>query len=187
METIHFHIAHTRDFLRTTSFQLEPYLNDLFVGEFCEMFSDVHSPVTLTLDFKLQCAYKHNITSDTRSPQLNLWQQVKAELFVNNLDIDKLNSLNETILQCQENKHITQTDLDTLVENFNDIIFENAETSFGYKMQSYDVFSCFCHFPIGQVRYLIISIPDLCLLSSFYTKYFLIKMLKAFKALKSAQ
>ena len=116
-----------------SSAQLVPYLNDLFVGEFCEMFSDVHCPVTLTLDFKLQCANKHNITSETPSPQLNLWQQDKAELFVNNLNIEKLNSLNETILQCQENKHITQTDLDTLVENFNDIIFVNAETSFGYK------------------------------------------------------
>ena len=97
------------------------------------MFSDVHCPVTLTLDFKLQCANKHNITSDTPSPQLNLWQQDKAELFVNNLNIEKLNSLNETILQCQENKHITQTDLYTLVENINGIIFVNAETSFGYK------------------------------------------------------
>ena len=36
-------------------------------------------------------------------------------------------------MQCQENRHITQTDLDTLVENFNDIIFVNTETSFGYK------------------------------------------------------
>ena len=66
-------------------------------------------------------------------PQLNLWQQDKAELFVNNLNIEKLNSLNETILHCQQNKQITQTDLNTLVENFNDIIFVNAETSFGYK------------------------------------------------------
>ena len=72
-----------------SSAQLVPYLNDLFVEEFCEMFSDVHCPVTLTLDFKLQCANKHNITSDTPSPKLNLWQQDKAELFVNNLNIEK--------------------------------------------------------------------------------------------------
>ena len=35
-----------------------------------------------------------------------------------------------------------------------------------------DVFLCFCHFPItcgvlGKVRYLIVSIPDLCLLSYY--------------------
>ena len=35
-----------------------------------------------------------------------------------------------------------------------------------------DVFLCFCHFPngvLGQVWYLIVSIPDLCLLLYFYS------------------
>ena len=40
-----------------------------------------------------------------------------------------------------------------------------------------DVFLCFCHFPIsygvmGQVRYLIVSIPDHCLLPYFFLHCF---------------
>ena len=69
-------------------------LVDLEILEFSTLFSDVHTPFTLTLKKSIPLVKMLMLASS----QMNLlqkkvkkWEQEKASIFQNNIDIDKLN------------------------------------------------------------------------------------------------
>lgn len=111
-----------------SSANLLPTIDSLYVHEYCPMLSDVHCAVSLTLniDPKYICCCQ-KITERKQK----VWDKSKAEAFIQNINIDEVNKLDENLDQLQNRENVNQVDIDKLVEHVSAIFSSSAEESFG--------------------------------------------------------
>ena len=66
-------------------------LVDLEILEFSTLFSDVHTPFTLTEHSRCEDVDAGVIPNESSTEKVKKWEQEKSSIFQNNIDIDKLN------------------------------------------------------------------------------------------------
>lgn len=115
------------------SYELLPFIVDLNVIEFSGLFSDVHSPVVLNMLFQLdECETNDSIrdVNDT-AKKIKKWDENKKNDFIENIDLDKVEHLLQSISEKSENETISLDEVNILVNSFNNIVIESAEIVFG--------------------------------------------------------
>ena len=122
----------TIDYFLTTA-NLFPYIEYFTVNDFCPLLSDCHNPVSLRLSIRGEIGiYENsNVSKNSCTDKLKLWDSKKANTFNENLNNDKINEILQhvTVLETKINK--TQMDIDQVVNEINDNFLESVETSFG--------------------------------------------------------
>ncbi|VDI16015.1 Hypothetical predicted protein [Mytilus galloprovincialis] len=109
-------------------------INEMLVHDFSSLYSDVHSPLSLTMLFKQTCAIDKNINVETCADQnvkkINKWDTEKENEFVESIDRNKLSEL-ESELNMLETSILAKENIDKVVEQVNAIILESAEKVLG--------------------------------------------------------
>jgi len=103
----------------------------LQTNEFCELYSDVHCPIEITLRTKqIQNEMVAN-TRENQSPTIKLWEQCKAENFVENLDVLKIADIEVQIDNLSSSNDISQSNLDHVVTHIEQVFENCALSTFG--------------------------------------------------------
>ncbi|CAG2232095.1 unnamed protein product [Mytilus edulis] len=117
------------DYIICTCNVLENIL-DFEVQEFCRLFSDVHSPLSLTLSCKNK---KHSdLATNNFTPKIGKWKCEKTLDFRDNLDgemIEKLFFKIQSLHNAKENAQ--KPEVDEVVFDLCNILLKSAETTFG--------------------------------------------------------
>ncbi|CAG2188947.1 unnamed protein product [Mytilus edulis] len=117
------------DYIICTCNVLENIL-DFEVQEFCRLFSDVHSPLSLTLSCKNK---KHSdLETNNFTPKIGKWKCEKTLDFRDNLDgemIEKLFFKIQSLHNAKENAQ--KPEVDEVVFDLCNILLKSAETTFG--------------------------------------------------------
>ena len=108
----------------------------LQVNEFCELYSDVHCPVEITLRTKQVHNNTISAASEIQSTKPKLWEQGKAQSFVENLDILKIANIEAKIDNLTSNNDITQSNLDHVVTDIEHVFENGALITFGTEKHS---------------------------------------------------
>ena len=83
------------------SHSLFQYVNMLTVYDYCELFSDVNCAVSVVLNISYDSSSKLN--SRLSVEKTKLWDEEKREIFINNFDDTKLNSILRKINEMENN------------------------------------------------------------------------------------
>ncbi|MCW4343354.1 MAG: reverse transcriptase family protein, partial [Candidatus Thiodiazotropha endolucinida] len=117
----------TVDYFLSTS-SLFQCVENLNVFDFCEIFSDVHSPVGLTLNM----AYcNHSERKNNTTVTIKLWDTEKAENFAQELDESMIGNILNSINDLESKGDICQKDVDDIAEALSDTFKSAAMNSFG--------------------------------------------------------
>ncbi|MCG8112265.1 MAG: reverse transcriptase domain-containing protein [Candidatus Thiodiazotropha taylori] len=126
----------TVDYFISTAYNL-PVIQDICVHEFSSLFSDAHSPISLTLKVKCQAPMNDN-GANTKSPTLNPWKSTKIDDFVDNIDILRVSEIEICLdkLMNTNNEDISKTDIDAVVNDISSLFIESSKSTFGYRTTS---------------------------------------------------
>jgi hypothetical protein len=103
-------------------------VHNMFVLDFCDMCSDVHNPISLRFNFKVEVvSYKSQ-----QEANVKLWDTNNSVLFYNNLNDSKINQIIQNLIETESSDSISQTKMDEIAENISEFFVESAKTSFGY-------------------------------------------------------
>ena len=106
-------------------------LHDFEVCNFDHLYSDAHSPLTVKL--KISGNRSHDENARGLEPKnIKLWDLSKLQFFSENIDIDSVSDINETLSLLSRSPEITQNDINSIVENIGVIFEKSAKLSFGY-------------------------------------------------------
>ena len=111
-------------------------LVDLEILEFPTLFSDVHTPFTLTLKKEHspgEDADAGVIPNESSTEKVKKWEQEKSSIFQNNIDIDKLNFIISK-LENVDQQNVNQNYINTLVTNIGQVLLDSAKQTFGVKL-----------------------------------------------------
>ncbi|VDI19453.1 Hypothetical predicted protein [Mytilus galloprovincialis] len=113
-------------------------IHEMLVSDFSSLYSDVHSPLSLTMSFKLTSTVDKNIYVKTCSNEnvkkINKWDTEKETEFVESIDRNKLREL-ESELNMLETSILAKENINRVVEQVNSIILESAEKVLGSHKQ----------------------------------------------------
>ena len=105
------------------------YVNSLHIHDFCNLLSDAHCAVSLTLDIS------YNIKSIVDTPEyvnkIKLWDGEKEGLFINNLEEHQLWDILNLINDIQTKQTISQTDVDHMARSVAGSFQINSYNTFG--------------------------------------------------------
>ena len=99
-------------------------LVDLEILQFSTLFSDVHTPFTLTL--KKEHSHCEDVDPDvipneSSTEKVKKWEQEKSSIFQNNIDIDKLNFIISK-LENVDQQNVNQNYINTLVTDIGQVL-----------------------------------------------------------------
>ena len=110
-------------------------LVDLEILEFSTLFSDVHTPFTLTLKKEhSHCEFADAgvIPNESSTEKVKKWEQEKSSIFQNNIDIDQLNFIISK-LENVDQQNVNQNYFNTLVTDIGQVLLDSAKQTFGVK------------------------------------------------------
>ena len=106
-------------------------INGFEVLEFCNLFSDVHSPLCLCLSAKGDIS-PEIITNKNGSDFIGKWKHEKANEYVNNIDVEKTSEILRSLLYCIEDiEGVDKTNIDVIVDDICDVLLNAAKNTFG--------------------------------------------------------
>jgi hypothetical protein len=108
-------------------------LVDLEILEFSTLFSDVHTPFTLTEHSRCEDVDAGVIPNESSTEKVKKWEQEKSSIFQNNIDIDKLNFIISK-LENVDQQNVNQNYISTLVTDIGQVILDSAKQTFGVKL-----------------------------------------------------
>ena len=105
------------------------------MSDFCELLSDVHNPVCLTLNisYTIQSA-----RSDTYTERIKLWDSEIGENFVTNLDENNLSSILNNTIDLESRQTIFQEDINIIAESLSNTFKSAVVNSFGMVTRNTD-------------------------------------------------
>ena len=105
------------------------YVDSLHIHDFCNLLSDAHCAVSLTLDIS------YNIKNIDDAPKcvekIKFWDGEKAGLFINNLEEHQLGDILNFINDIQTKQTISQTDVDHTARSVAGRFQINSYNTFG--------------------------------------------------------
>ena len=110
-------------------------INELVVHRFSHLFSDIHSPISIT--FK---AYNKNYTKETgnKSPTsitetYNKWDTNKQHEFLANINNDNIETILSELQHFSVNSENSQISINNLVTQIGTLLTDTAKSTFGIK------------------------------------------------------
>jgi hypothetical protein len=104
------------------------------INEFSKLFSDVHSPISLSLkcENKDEIMVTENVSNNAEAyrEKPKKWDETYKVDFVNNIDVDSMHNL-EIQLENLSIENVVQFDIDTLVDKLGEIFVSSAKETFG--------------------------------------------------------
>ena len=129
-----------KDKSTTDYFLSTPNLFDIFTNlkvlEFNPLFSDVHCPVSVLIGItntKQPCEVK---TKTTEEERINLWDNGKSNIFVQNFDSKELSEIGDRLSALANKETIKQEAIEVIVNDTGKHFNNTAEISFGKKKKS---------------------------------------------------
>ncbi|XP_060554602.1 uncharacterized protein LOC132715603 [Ruditapes philippinarum] len=99
----------------------------LNVLDFCPLMSDVHNPVELKLSFELsKCSVQ------MEKPTIKLWDSTKTNEFLNKIDVNEIQNINETLDNFEVNNNFTQENADIITETISSLFSNTSREIFGH-------------------------------------------------------
>ena len=105
------------------------YVNMLTVYGYCELFSDAHCAVSMVLNISHDSSSKNNSRSSVEKTKL--WDEEKRDIFINNLDDIKLNSVLSKINEIENSQGISQSDVNCIAQSLTEVFKLSSKISFG--------------------------------------------------------
>ena len=105
-------------------------LDDLSVCDFSSLFSDAHSPVSLTLKNVFVDEPNNNINSN-QNEKRTVWNAEKSEVFVDNFDIFHVSEIEIKLDKILDKNLVTKTDIDDIVLDIGNMFQSCANETFG--------------------------------------------------------
>ena len=107
------------------------FIDDLEIHNFCSLYSDVHCPISLHLQFRYP-------QLDNQSPQHEYefvekfrWDPTQSEEYKRNIDLDKQKEISNDIKKLREcSANVLQTDIDRITKQLCDILIDSASKTF---------------------------------------------------------
>ncbi|CAG2223100.1 unnamed protein product [Mytilus edulis] len=129
------------DYVVGTSLLLQ-IVHDFEIFEFNKLYSDVHSPLALTL--RLNDSFSGKKSTNKKSfPRIKPWKQEKSELFKSNIDQEKLASLHSNLLDAiSDTETVVKYDIDTFIQEVTSILLQSAEQTLGTQRPVIDTRNC---------------------------------------------
>ena len=105
-------------------------MDDLSVCDFSSLFSDAHSPVSLTLKNVFVDEPNNNINSN-QNEKRTLWNAEKSEIFVENFDIFHVSEIEIKLDKILDQNLVTKADIDDIVLDIGNMFQSCANETFG--------------------------------------------------------
>ena len=86
---------------------------ELFVDDFCCMYSDVHCPVYVIFNFNCYTSLINSENNDTRT--VRSWEIDKKDTFITNIDKDKLNIILNKLNVMQNTNDINNNNINDML------------------------------------------------------------------------
>ena len=103
----------------------------LQVHDFCELFSDTHSPVSLHVNIGKYTIDSGYASDSNKAENTKLWDSEKIQTFLNNFDLDNIRNLCMQMDHLNSNGGADQGDINQIVNSINDMYITNCLSSFG--------------------------------------------------------
>ena len=120
----------TVDFFLSTSYVFENVV-DFKVHDFCDLYSDVHSPIHAFLKTKLLPSVEHTEHNDLVEKEVKLWDKTKANNFNDNLDIFKVSEIEMKLDKLTDSLEISQTNIDEITSDIANLFKNCSKQTFG--------------------------------------------------------
>lgn len=103
---------------------------DFCVLEFCDLYSDVHSPVCMSLNVrKFNDHYFRN--DKNHFEKIRLWDNAKTEKFFEKFDWQLHSEIENQLLDLSDEENITQSEIDQVIEKCSTLFISSAKEAFG--------------------------------------------------------
>ncbi|CAG2251894.1 unnamed protein product [Mytilus edulis] len=117
-----------------SSVELLKYFTNFHVLDFCTLYSDVHSPLQITLASTKQDVVNNqclNTGTDTcnRPENIKKWDNDKIVDFQNGIDVEEIYALIEDINKVESN--MDKNEMNLIVNNMCDLFLDSARATFG--------------------------------------------------------
>lgn len=123
----------TIDYFLSTP-QVLGMFSNLQVMDFNPLFSDVHCPVSISIQANFHAKYLDKAKKNTyNGKRINLWDNEKANIFVQNIDEHALSEIEKKLSTLSTKDIIEQEDVNILVNDIGKLFGDTAELSFGTK------------------------------------------------------
>lgn len=100
------------------------------VLEFCDLYSDIHNPITLSLNVRLLNDFS-NQNNEPISEKVRLWNNAQQEKFLENFDWQLHSEIDKQLLELSNDENITQVRIDQVVEKCSSLFITSAKNAFG--------------------------------------------------------
>lgn len=107
------------------------YCNSLKVSDFCDILSDSHNPVSMSLDFCIDVNRAEHTQCD--EPKVKLWDSQRQNSFCENLSVDQIKKIENLLNSIQISGSFSQTEADHVVSELCNLFQSNCEKTFGYQ------------------------------------------------------
>ena len=105
-------------------------LDDLCVGNFSNLFSDAHSPISLTLK-NVSVDEETNDIASNQNQKRTLWNSDKSEIFVENFDIFRVSEIETKLDKILDQNSTTKDDIDDIVSDIGNLFHLCTNETFG--------------------------------------------------------
>ena len=105
------------------------------VLEFSPLFSDAHCPLDITISFHREEKINNNSSTEEtgNTEKVNKWENEKSIEFSSNINLLKLNAVNEILLNTT-NEMIDKSFINNVVQDIGDLLTNAAKETFGTKI-----------------------------------------------------
>lgn len=110
------------------------HVTDFCVHDFCDLYSDVHCPISLTLKSKFN---KNTIRQySEKLSSIKIWDPDKKDLFIENFDVLRMVEIETKLDRIIEDRFFTQSAIDSIVTDIGNLFAENSKGTFGMVLRT---------------------------------------------------
>ncbi|VDI40569.1 Hypothetical predicted protein [Mytilus galloprovincialis] len=111
--------------------------------EFSKLFSDVHSPLKLSLN-RVNPTFELHTTelSYQEENKIGKWKFEQVNDFKNNIDEDKIRNVIDELSIYSNQENVTKYEINTAVTNITDILIDSAKATFGTQNFNRNMLNC---------------------------------------------
>ena len=108
-------------------------INNLITHEFCDLYSDAHCALSLTLsiDALININKKHNNTKNTPDSKVKAWDSRKADNFIENFDVIKAAEIETQMDNLLNNGNISKSNVNEIIDNIGNLFKSCSKETFG--------------------------------------------------------
>ena len=116
-----------------SSLELFQFFPDFKVLEYCNFYSDVHSPISFSIETCENAPGVRNTPVSTQ-PTVKLWSANSADAFCAQIDRPTVENIAEELLHLNSTKSVNKANINNVMSKLCNVFIATAEKSFGNKV-----------------------------------------------------